>query len=126
MISCDVCGQNLLQSGNEEIYTCGASLQWVESYNKYIEFKHFACHFNNNLMTYKVINIYPYRFELFYYDKKTKISKIIVRSEIIRNGREAVYSSELTTVLEFDTIVEFPWNSRTEVIQKLKLYSILS
>jgi len=103
-----------------------SSFHWIETYNKYIEYKHFACHFKDSKILYKVVTIYPYCFKMFYEDNKTRISKSIVRSEIKKNGKETAYSSEEVNILEIDSIIEFPWSNKDQVLDKLKLYSIFS
>jgi hypothetical protein len=126
MVTCEICGQDLIQSGNVEIYSCASSYHWIEENNKYLEFKHYSCHIKNGKINYKLFTIFPYRFELFYDDNKTKIYKSIVRAEIKNPGKETVYSTERQKVLELESIIDLPWNNKDQVLQKLKLYSIFS
>jgi hypothetical protein len=125
-IKCDVCGINLIQSGNVGIYTCKEVPIWIEDRQRYLEIRHTTCHVVNNKVIYKEIDVFPYKFCLSLETNKTSIFKSIIRTTTLNDGKNIVYNTDKRIVLEIDHIIDLPWNDKEQVIQKLKLYSAFS
>ena len=124
IINCDVCDMPLLQSGNEGIYSCKEVPVWIEDGQRYLEVRHTTCHINQDKITYKVISIFPYEFQLLYDVNKTIISKVVIKN--ITHNKNSTPVKHKKVLLEIDQIIDLPWNDREQVIQKLKLYSVFS
>lgn len=118
MLVCDICGEDLVQSGNDCIFSCIKPMLYPQS-DVTLNKKHFVCHVNPDYSPrYKKLNIYPYIFQLFYEDNKSLVSMYLKPS--------TVGYSKIDKVLEIDGILDMPWHDSKLLIQKLKLYSIFS
>jgi len=127
MIKCEVCGSDLIRSGNANIYTCKPTIVWNEEHKNYIEERHYTCHLDDDGgFTYKNINIFPICFHLFYDENKTTISKLIVNPKVKNNQNMALFSAQKKLILQLDHVLELPWNNKEQILQKLNMYSLFS
>jgi hypothetical protein len=127
MIKCEVCGIDLKQSGNVNIYTCTSKLLYNEEHKKYIEDRHYTCHLDdNNVVTYKMITVFPFCFQMFYDENKSSISKMTIRHKTQNSGKSSMYTTDRKDILWVNSILNLPWDDKEQLMQKISMYSLFS
>lgn len=129
-ILCEICNSPLIQSGNDNIFSCTSKLIYNKDYNKYIEDRHYTCHIDNFYkITYKRITNFPYIFQIFILDNKSTISKITLKQTFlstIDKNQKPIYTMETKQIIELNQILSLPWNDPTIIQDKIKTYNIYS
>lgn len=130
---CDVCGKELMRSGNNNLYYCSIQTQWIESMRRYLKYHHIFVNLDKNRnITSKLITVPPYIFEINYEKNITKVSKItsFKHKGLINDVFTLDLDHEEKEFLELNVpisfVLKFPWNDAEKIEEKLKIYNLFS
>lgn len=144
ILICPVCGNPLIMSGIQssslelaDIYYCPKRDVWVPELEMSRDVIDCTLFINSDdKPIYKVIEIPPYIFTIYDYHyqslgeihRKTSVVKII-RNTLLKSVGQDFIGHDLTSkvrLFEIDAVMDLPWHDRDKILNKVKLYTLLS
>lgn len=130
---CDVCGKELMRSGNSKLYYCSIQTQWIESMRRHLKYHHIFVGIDRDKnVTSKLITVPPYIFDINYEKNITKVSKITsfkqkgLISDVFTLDLDHEEKEYLELNVPISFVLKFPWNDTEKIEEKLKIYNLFS
>lgn len=126
LTECPVCKRPLRKVVNQYILECPPRKVAVPELGVTVECIHTTAHLDMDGSVHKLyIEILPYHFEINY---KKNTSCILVLTRNVKSKWDKSKNKELIwkPLMEFNSIINLPWNNRKAIMDRVKLYLLFS